>query len=381
MPKRDYYEVLGVDRGASDADIKKAYRQLALKYHPDKNPNDPVAEEKFKEATEAYEVLRDPNSRQRYDRFGHRGMGDFGGFGFAGFDLGDALEAFMRDFGSPFGDIFGGRTSDRRRRNAARSGRDLRVSVTLELGDVTGETEKRIRFKRMASCKTCSGTGAKKGTARETCPTCGGTGEIRRVQRTFLGQMVNVSTCNHCHGEGQVIKERCDDCGGEGRVQVEETIEVRIPAGVSANNYIPIRGKGDDGRRGGPPGNLLVYIDVKEHPVFERDGADIFCDVPISYPLAALGGKIEVPTLDGPFELKIPAGTQSQKVFTLKGKGLPRLRGRGKGNQLVRAIVWVPTKVTKKEREILQHLSELGDKERPEPGRSFLKKLRQLLGD
>jgi molecular chaperone DnaJ len=368
MHKRDYYEILGLDRSASEDDIKRAYRRLALTYHPDKNPNDSTAEEKFKEATEAYEVLRDPASRQRYDTYGHRGMRDFGfGFGFNGFDLGDALRAFMRDFG-PFDDIFGTRT--RTRGGSARSGSDLRVSVTLNLDDVTRETEKRIRFKRYAACKVCGGTGAKEGTSLETCPTCGGSGEIRRVQRTFLGQMVNVSTCSHCHGEGRVIVERC-----------EETIQVKIPAGVSSNNYIPIQGKGNDGMRGGPPGRLLVYIDVKDHPVFERDGADIFCDVPITYSLAALGGKLEVPTLDGPYELKIPAGTQSQKIFTLRGKGLPRLRGRGRGNQLVRVIVWVPTKVSKEEREVLERLSKFSGSEKLEPGKSFLKRLRKLLGD
>ncbi len=380
MQKRDYYEVLGVGRGATETDIKKAYRQLALKYHPDKNPDDETAEVKFKEATEAYEVLRDPAARQRYDQFGHSGIGSSGfGFDFSSFDLGDALRAFMRDFGGPFDEIFGG--GGRRGRTGPRKGNDLRVSVTLSLEEVVAESEKRIKFRRQVSCDACRGTGARDGTALETCSACGGKGEIRRVQRTILGQMVNVSTCNNCRGEGRVISEPCEQCRGRGRVQTEETIKVKIPAGVSSDNYIPIEGKGDDGLRGGPPGALLVYIEVKQHAIFEREGADIFCDVPISYPLAVLGGKLEVPTLDGPYELKIPSGTQSQKVFTLNGKGLSRLRGRGNGNQLVRVIVWVPTKTSNEEKELLTRLSELRDSEKLEPGRGFLQKLRKLLGD
>lgn len=382
MQKRDYYEVLGVERGASESEIKKAYRQLALKHHPDKNPEDQTAEVKFKEATEAYEVLRDPASRQRYDQFGHSGIGagaGFGGFDFSSFDLGDALRAFMRDFGGPFDDIFGG--GGRRGRAGPRKGNDLKVGVSLTLEDVMTESEKRIKFKRQVACDECRGTGAKDGTALKTCSACEGKGEIRRVQRTILGQMVNVSTCSQCRGEGRVISELCERCKGKGRVQKEETIKVNIPAGVSSDNYIPIEGKGDEGLRGGPPGALLVYMEVKQHGVFEREGADIFCDVPIGYPLAALGGKLEVPTLDGPNELKIPPGTQSQKVFTLKGKGLPRLRGRGNGNQLVRVIVWVPTKVSGEEKELLKRLSEFRDSEKLEPGRGFLQKLRKLLGD
>jgi molecular chaperone DnaJ len=376
MQKRDYYEVLGVDRSASEDEIKKAYRRLALKHHPDKNPNDKAAEDKFKEATEAYEVLKDPGARSRYDRFGHRGMEGFGfDFGFGGFDLSDALSIFSQAFGG----IFDMGQADRR--SPARAGRDLKIRVTLGLEDVAEETKKKIRFSRLASCKACSGSGAKNGTAFDTCPTCGGTGQVRRVQRSFLGQIVNVMTCNHCRGEGRVVTERCDKCAGEGRISVEETIEVTIPAGVSSSNYIPIEGKGDDGVRGGPPGRLLVYFEEKEHPIFDRDGADIFCDVPIDISLAALGGRIEVPTLDGPYELKIPAGTQSQKVFVLKGKGLPRVNGRGRGRQLVRVIVWVPTKVSKDERDLLEKLGKVPKTEELEAGKGFIKKLRKLLGD
>ncbi|MFH1313184.1 MAG: molecular chaperone DnaJ [Candidatus Eisenbacteria bacterium] len=381
MHKRDYYEVLGVDRSATDDDIKRAYRQLALKYHPDRNPDDKTAEDKFKEATAAYEVLKEADARSRYDRFGHRGMDGIGfDFDMGGFDLSDALNIFSQAFGgSSFGGIFdmgrGGRGG------SAGKGRDLKIKVTLGLEDVARETKKKIRFSRLASCKSCSGTGAKKGTALDTCPTCGGTGQIRRVQRSFLGQLVNVMTCNHCRGEGRVVTEKCDKCRGEGRYSIEETLEVKIPAGVSSSNYIPIDGKGDDGVRGGPSGRLLVYFEEKEHPIFDRDGADIYCDVPIDYSLAALGGSIDVPTLDGPHTLKIPVGTQSQKVFALKGKGLPRISSKGRGRQLVRVIVWVPTRMSKDERKILEELGNLPKSEKHEAGKGFLKKLRKHLGD
>jgi molecular chaperone DnaJ len=383
MDKRDYYDVLGVGRDADDDQVKRAYRKLALKYHPDRSPDDKQAEEKFKEATEAYEVLRDSSRRAQYDRFGHNGLrgADFG-FDFGAFDLGEALRAFMRDFGSPFGgleDFFGGGAGPRR--SASRGGGDLRVKVALSLEEIAEGSEKRIRLKRLAACKTCGGGGAKKGTSAKTCSACRGTGETRTVQRSFLGQIVNVSTCAHCGGEGKIIAERCQDCRGEGRVALEETISVKIPAGISSDNYIPIAGKGNDGLRGGRPGSLLVYIEEQEHPVFERHGENISCDVPISFAVAALGGQMEVPTLDGPERLVIPAGTQSQKIFVLRGKGLKRLDGRGSGDLLVRVTVWVPTKLSKEEREIIEKMPRLPDKERLEPGREFLKKLRKLLAN
>ena len=383
MHKRDYYEVLGVDRNVGDEEIKKSYRKLALQYHPDRNPGDKTAEESFKEATEAYEVLRDPSRREQYDHFGHSGLKGGYGFDFGAFDLGDALQVLIRDFGDPFGGAFDGLFGSpaRARRTSARSGSDLRVRVSLSLGEVAKGTEKKIKFKRMASCKTCGGSGAKKGSSLKTCSACQGAGEIRRVQRSFLGQIVNVSTCGHCRGEGKLVSERCPDCLGEGRIDGEETLLVKVPAGISADNYIPIAGKGHDGLRGGPPGALLVYIEEEEHPIFERSGNDILCDVPITYTLAALGGRIEIPTLDGPHNLTIPAGTQSQKVFTVKGKGLGRLDGRGKGDLYARVTVWVPTKISKEERELLENLAGHIEKEKLEIGRGFHKRLRKLLGE
>jgi molecular chaperone DnaJ len=373
--ERDYYEILGIDRSATLEDVKRAYRKLAFEYHPDRNPDDKEAEEKFKEATEAYEVLKNPEQRRRYDRYGHAGMRDAGfGFGFGEFSFEDAIRAFMEDFGG-LGDFFGGR------REGSNRGSTLKVSVDLELADVLTETKKKIRLRRLVICKVCRGTGAKDGEALEACSACHGTGQIRRYQNTFLGRIVNVVACARCRGEGRVIKEPCEKCKGKGRVEAQETLEVKIPPGVATNNYLRIEGKGNDGVKGGPAGELHVYINVKDHPVFERDGDNIFCDIPISFPLAALGGKVDVPTLDGPHQLKIPAGTQSQKIFTLKGKGLPRVRGIGRGNEYVRVTVWVPTKISREEKDLLDELSKFGDKEKLEPGKSFLEKLRGLLGD
>lgn len=381
MSKRDYYDVLGIDRNATDDEIKKAYRRLALKFHPDRNPGDSMAERNFKEATEAYEVLRDSGRRAQYDRFGHAAPGGFGGFAFdfGGFDLSDALRAFMRDFGSPLGDIFGAPSG------MGRSGRirgsDLRVRVSLTLEEVAQGTEKKIKFKRLAGCEACGGSGAKEGTVPRTCPTCNGSGEVRRLQRSLFGQIVNVAVCNHCRGEGKVIDEPCRECRGERRVESRATVLVKIPAGISSGNYIPLRGKGNDGLRGGSSGDLLVYIEEKEHDVFERHGDDILCNVPISFAVAALGGEVEVPTLDGTQRVKIPPGTQSNKVFSLKGKGLPRLGRRGRGDELVRTIVWVPTKLSKEEKQLLEQLSTISGGEKVEPGKTFVQKLMKLLGD
>jgi molecular chaperone DnaJ len=381
MSGRDYYEVLGVGREAGDEEIKKAYRRLALKHHPDRNPGDHDAEDSFKEATEAYEVLRDPNRRAQYDRFGHATPGGAGGFSFdfGGFDLSDALQAFMRDFGNPFGDIFGGPRGGRR--GGRMRGSDLRVKVSVALEEVAEGTEKKIKFKRLAGCGACGGTGAKEGTTPTTCPVCKGAGEVRRVQQSLFGQIMNVGVCTNCQGEGDIVEEACPECRGERRTESEETVLVKIPAGISSENYIPLKGKGNDGLRGGSPGDLLVYIEEEEHQIFERHGEDIYCNVPISYSLAALGGEMEIPTLNGAHKLKIPSGTQSNRVFKLKGKGLPRLGRRGRGNELVRTIIWVPTSLGKEEKQLLEKLSRFSEKEKMEPGKGFVKKLMKLLGD
>jgi molecular chaperone DnaJ len=374
MAQRDYYEVLGVDRNASADEIKKAYRKLALQHHPDRNPGDKGAEDRFKEATEAYEVLRDAEKRRRYDQFGHAGVGGAagGGHGFgADFDISDALRAFMRDFGGfPFGDIFGGGGAGTATRQRQRTGNDLQVKVKLTLEEVAKGVEKQIKVNKEVRCKTCNGSGARAGSGMETCSQCGGTGQIRQVQRSLLGQFVNVHECGRCDGRGQIIKDPCGDCAGTGTVRGSETVSVKIPAGVATGNYISVRGGGDVGERGGPSGTLYVVIEEKEHPLFERHGFDVILDLPLSVTQLALGTKVEVPTLSGRVMLKVPAGTPSHKVFRLSGKGIPRLNSYGSGDQLVRVVAWIPDKLGAEEKRLLKELDKsLGNKV-PPPGRS-----------
>ncbi len=384
MEKRDYYEVLGVDRSAGIEDIKKAYRQLAMKYHPDRNPGSTEAETKFKEATEAYEVLKDDSKRRRYDQFGHAGMGQGsgfpgGGFGFEGFDLSDALRAFMRDFGGGFGfeDIFGG---GRRGEQAVNRGRDLQVRIALTLEEIASGVTKKLRVKRLDTCPECSGQGNAPGSQKQVCPQCKGAGQVRRVTRSIFGQMVNVTTCNVCHGDGKIIGTPCSVCRGEGRVRNQTTVSVDIPAGVASGNYIPIRGKGDIGRQGGPAGDLLVVIDEKDHDIFSRQDSDIVCLMPISFVTAALGGTIEIPVLGGVDNLDIPSGTQTGKVFRLKGRGIPHLRRSGKGDQLVQVQVWTPTKLSSSDEKLLKQLGQSETFVPPKSSKSFLSKLRKTLG-
>ncbi|MGQ0721960.1 MAG: molecular chaperone DnaJ [Candidatus Eiseniibacteriota bacterium] len=379
MP-RDYYEVLGVERSATADDIKKAYRKKALEHHPDRNPGNAEAEEKFKEATAAYEVLHDDEKRKRYDQFGHAGVdGAFagaGGPGAAGFDLSDALRAFMRDFGG-FEDLFGGGFGfggGSAGRASARQGRNLQVHLKLTLEEVASGATKKIRLKRRGKCSTCSGTGARSGTT-VTCRECGGAGQVQRVQRSFLGQMVTVMPCGACHGRGQIVADPCQACGGDGRAEVAETISVDVPAGVATGNYIPIPGKGDAGPQGGPPGDLIVLIEEKPHELFERHGDDIVCDVPVSFTAAALGGKIEVPTLNGSARIDIPAGTQSHKVFRLRGQGIPHVRSANRGDQLVRVRVWTPTKLSRDEKLLLEKFAEV-QSATPEPGKGVFERIR-----
>ncbi len=361
MSKRDYYEVLEVQRNASQDEIKKAYRKAAMKWHPDRNQNNKEAEEKFKEAAEAYEVLSDDSKRQRYDQFGHEGLRAGSDFHtYTNFD--DIFRHFSDIFGGGFGggifeEVFtGGRYSSRGRRQVGIPGSDLKIRLKLTLEEIASGVEKKLKVKRWKSCDVCGGGGAKAGTAKTTCTVCNGSGEVRQVSRSVFGQFVSVTTCNTCHGEGKVIKERCTACGGEGRIHGETTIKVNVPAGVSEGNYIPLHGQGNTGQRGGEAGDLIVVIEEEPHKVFSRNGDDVILDLLISYPHAALGTEIEVPTLMGRSKLKIEPGTQSGKILRMRGKGIPNLRGDYRGDQLVRVNVWIPTHLTKEEKDLLKQL-------------------------
>jgi molecular chaperone DnaJ len=361
MAKRDYYEVLGVGRDASVDEIKKAYRKLALKYHPDRNPGNREAEEQFKEATEAYEVLREKDKRERYDQFGHGGASSGGPQGYegfsGGFDLSDALRAFMRDFGG-FGvdDVFGGGAGGRRRDRSAGRGNDLQVRLQLGLREIATGVTKKIKVTKMVPCSRCKGKGTKEGSSKQTCPACHGTGELRQVSRSLFGQFVNIQACPSCQGEGSLISDPCPACGGAAAVEGSKKVEVKIPAGVATGNYIRLEGQGDAGTRGGPAGDLIILIEEVEDPVFERHGYDIACDLPVSFSQLALGARIEIPTLDGTAAIKVPAGTQSHKILRLKGKGIPHLNSYGRGDQLVRLVAWTPRNLTKEEREAFEGL-------------------------
>lgn len=359
---RDYYEVLGISRDADPEAIKKAYRKLALRYHPDKNDGSKDAEEKFKEATEAYEVLRNPEKRSAYDRFGHAGVrSGAGGAGFTGFDFSDALNIFMRDFGG-FGleDLFGGR-GGRTRRGAPRRGPDLRVRLPLTLADVASGARKKIKVKVAEACDACAGSGADPGTSPVRCSTCGGAGEVRRVQRSILGQMVSVSPCPACEGEGQRIESPCAACRGQGLTATERMLEVEVPAGVSTGDYITLRGQGNAGPRGGPAGDVMVVLEVQEDPRFAREGMDLVCELPVTFSQAALGAELEVPTLEGSAKLKIPAGIQSGQLLRLRGRGLPSLHSADRGDQIVRVMVWTPKRLSAEQEQLLRALAEVED--------------------
>ncbi len=359
MTKRDFYEVLGIARGASAEEIKKAYRKMALQYHPDRNPGNKEAEEKFKEAAEAYEVLSDPPKKQRYDQYGHEGIRgtDFRPFT----DVNDIFTTFGDIFGGGFGgsifdEMFGTQTRQRRKSGAS-PGSDLKLRLRLTLEDIASGVEKKLKVKRWKPCDTCHGTGAKAGHAMTTCPVCSGAGEVRQVSRSVFGQFVNIATCQNCEGDGKVIKEPCITCKGDGRVQGESTIKVAIPAGVSEGNYIPLRGEGNVGRRGGPPGDIIVVIEEEPHPLFTRDANNVVLDLLVSFPEASLGTDIEVPTLTGRARLKIEPGTQSGTILRMRDKGIPNLNSFGKGDQFVRVNVWVPKTLTSQERHSLKQLS------------------------
>ncbi|HHM23719.1 MAG TPA: molecular chaperone DnaJ [Bacteroidetes bacterium] len=356
MVEKDYYEILGVSREATEEEIKKAYRQLALKYHPDRNPGDKEAEERFKEAAEAYEVLSNPEKRRIYDQYGHAGLkgGGFGG-GFSDFDLSDALRTFMEGFGD-LGDLFGfGR---RRSHRGPEQGSDLQIRIAVTLEEIARGVEKKVKVKKLVTCDACEGTGVAEGYGATTCPTCHGAGEVRQVSRSIFGQFVNITTCPTCRGEGRIISNPCPKCHGEGRVRGQETLTIHIPAGVATGNYLTLRGEGNAGPRNGPPGDLIVVIEEIEHPLFERHGEDVLYDLHVGYSQLVLGAEVEVPTLNGKVKFKIPPGTQSGKIFRLKGKGIPRLHGYGRGDQLVRVQLFTPEKVSGEERKLLEKLAE-----------------------
>ena len=366
--KRDYYEVLNIARDASESEIKRAYRKLAIKFHPDRNPDDPSAAEKFREATEAYEVLKDSQKRAQYDRFGHAAAAEsFGGFGPGGygFDLNDALESFLRNFGG-FGDIFGERGGSR---TATNRGRDLQLTIQLTLKEVAQGARKKIKVKKLIACGTCQGSGAAQGSKAETCPQCGGVGRVRQVRQSLLGQMVTETGCPRCQGQGVIVTNPCASCRGTGTVRGEETLEIKVPAGVATGNYMDLPGKGDQGDRNGPAGTLRIVFEVRRDDVFERHGNDIIIDVPVSIVDLILGTKVEVPTLDGKVALKIPPATHSHKIFRMRGKGIPRLNQGGKGDQLVRVVAWTATDLTKEQREILERLRDDLAAKVPPPGK------------
>lgn len=376
---KDYYTILGVDKSATEDDIKKAYRKLALKYHPDRNKGDKTAEDKFKEAAEAYEILSDSKKRAQYDRFGEDGLkgafsGQGGGFSWQDFShVGDFEDIFGNIFGSSiFGDFFGARSSGRERRSAGIRGADLRVNLKLTLEEIAHGVEKTIKIKKYKACPACSGVGAKTGTGKTTCRQCGGTGELHTQSRSLFGTFINVQTCPACGGEGKIISEPCPACEGQGRTRESEMITVNVPSGVSTGNYIPLKGQGDVGPRSGPAGDIIVFIEEAEHELFERQGDDILYDCPVSITQAALGDSIEVPTLNGRARLKIPPGTQSGKIFRMRGKGIQHLNRGGYGDELVRVWVWTPRDITRNERHLLEELEKSPNIAPPPGGRAFL---------
>ena len=353
--KRDYYDVLGVDKSADATAIKKAYRKLAMKYHPDKNPGDKEAEEKFKEINEAYEVLSDETKRRNYDQFGHEGVngqgfggaGGFGGQGFGGFD---------DIFGDIFGDMFGGGFSggSRQRRRGPERGADIKQRVNISFEEAAFGKKVQVKINRSEECDQCHGSGAKPGTSKKTCPTCHGSGQVQSVQRTPFGNIASTRTCSTCNGEGEVIDSPCSKCHGKGSIRKTKTIEVDIPAGIDNGQMIKLGGQGELGTRGGPRGDLYIEVNVQSHPLFTRDGYDVYLEMPITFAQATLGDKIQVPTLDGKVEYEVPEGTQTGTVFRLKGKGIPKLKSNVRGDQYVKVTVEIPKKLNEKQKELVR---------------------------
>ena len=370
--KRDYYEVLGVSRDADDAEIKRAFRKMARQYHPDVN-REPGAEARFKEVGEANEVLTDPQKRQLYDQYGHAAFNGAGGAGPEGFgDFGSFADIFEQ-----FGNIFGGAAGGGQRRGPQR-GADLRYDLRISFEEAAFGVEKVLEIPRAEACVRCGGNGAEPNSSLKRCPQCNGSGEVRKVQQSFFGQFVNVSVCSRCRGEGQIVSSPCKECRGAGQVQVTKQLTVKIPAGVDNGQQIRLTGEGEAGPKGGPAGNLYVVLDVAAHEQFKRDGADIHYELTIPFPQAALGDTVTVPTLDGPEKLKLPEGTQHGRVFPLRGHGVPRLRGMGRGDQYVTVKVKSPTHLTARERELYEELAHLQQGEGHERG--FLNRVKDTLG-
>lgn len=358
MSKRDYYEILGVSKSATDNEIKKAYRKVAMKFHPDRNPDNKEAEEKFKEAAEAYEILKDPNKRARYDRFGHAGMGGQGGFGGQG---GMTMEDIFSNFGDIFGQnsafdsFFGGGRGGGTRTRGQR-GSNLRTKVKLTLEEIDQGVEKKIKLKKQIKCNTCDGSGAKDASSVKTCGTCRGSGMVRQVRSTFLGQMQTTTTCPTCSGSGQEIASKCNSCKGDGVTYGEATVDLKIPPGVAEGIQLSMSGQGNAGKKGGPAGDLLIQIEEIPHESLQRDGQNLVYDLHISFADAALGTKVKVPTLGGMVQFDIPSGTQSGEVKRLRGKGLPSIQSHGKGDQFVHVNIWTPKNINDRERKLLEEL-------------------------
>ena len=380
--KRDFYEILGVNKNSTADEIKKAYRKVAMQFHPDRNPGDQTAEDKFKEAAEAYEVLSDSDKRAQYDRFGHNAFGPGrggGGFSGQGMNMEDIFSQFGDIFGDDmFGSFFSGSRGGSRRSRGVR-GTNLRVRIKVNYEEIAKGTTKTIKVKKYISCNTCGGSGARDKNSSQTCRTCGGNGQVRRVQNTFLGQMQTVTTCPDCNGEGTVITNKCIACRGEGRVYGEETVTLEIPAGVQEGMQLSMTGKGNMGERGGGPGDLVILIEEEAHPYLQREGLNVAFDLYVSFPDVVFGTQTEVPTIDGRAKIKIPPGTQSGKIFRLKGKGFPSINSHEKGDQLIQINVWTPQNVSEAEKTALENLRE-SENFKPKPDKNdktFWEKIRE----
>lgn len=375
--KRDYYEVLGVPKNASDDEVKKAYRKLAKKYHPDLNPGDKSAEEHFKEANEAYEVLSDKDKRTRYDQFGHAGVDPNYGAGAAG---GSPFGGMDFDIGDIFGSIFGG-SRRQANPNAPRRGADTETVLTISFEEAAKGCKKQVSYQNVDTCPDCHGTGAEPGTTPHTCPSCNGSGQVRINQRTPFGVMQTSRTCDRCHGAGKIVDHPCKKCSGGGRVHADKTIEINVPAGISDDQVLNVSGKGNAGQNGGPAGNLHVYVSVRPHPIFERRGDDVWCDLPLTFTQATLGAEVVVPTLDGKVSYQVHEGTQPGDVFKLKGRGITHLGGFGRGDQFVKAVVEIPKNLSQKQKDILKDFESNVDEKHYQKRKGFFDKIKDLFGE